>query len=99
MLSGSLGPKNNLILWTLLTDQEEQTINRINTCNADQIQFMYWLCLQSLNNRIIMLKQNSEEYRIFTSLPQDIQNLLHDVLLSQSSGWLSGLWQILKGRD
>jgi WD40 repeat protein len=80
----------NLILWTLLTDQEEVLLNQIKNYNADQVRLIYQLCLQSSKKQAIALKKGSEEEQIFKTLPEDMQKLLSDLFLPKS--WISGWW-------
>jgi WD40 repeat protein len=87
--SGILVGKN-LNLWTLLTDQEEALLKQIQNYNADQVRLIYQLCLQSSKKQTIELKKGSEEYKIFMTLPEDMQKLLTDLFLKK--GWLSGWW-------
>jgi WD40 repeat protein len=82
--------RKNLILWTLITDQEEALVNQIKNYNADQVRLIYQLCLQSLKKQSIELKKNSEEQKIFMTLPEDMQKLLTDLFIPK--GWLSGWW-------
>jgi hypothetical protein len=89
IVSGGGGRQNYLILWTLLTDQEEALLNQLkNNYTADQVRLVYLLCLQALKGHSIALKQGSEEQQIFMTLPEDMQNLLQDLLFPK--GWFSG---------
>jgi WD40 repeat protein len=87
--SGILVGKN-LNLWTLLTNQEEALLKQIQNYNADQVRLIYQLCLQSIKKQAIELKKGSEEYKIFMTLPEDMQKLLTDLFLPK--GWFSGWW-------
>jgi len=79
-----------LILWTLLTDEEEALLNQIKNYNANQVRLIYQLCLQSSKKQSIVLKKDSEEYQIFMTLPEDMRKLLTDLFLPK--GWFSGWW-------
>ena len=76
IVSGSYGRQNNLILWTLLTDQEDALLKQLKNYNADQIRLIYQLCGKALRGETIQL--SSEELQI---LPQDMQKLLTDLFL------------------
>jgi len=91
IISGA-GTKNNLILWTLLTDQEELLLHQFKDYTADQIRLIYQLCIQASKKQPVVLTQDSDDYHTFTTLPQDMQNLLNALVMTNSE-WLSRLWQ------
>ena len=90
IISGGRGVSNNLILWTLLTDEEERLLHQVKNYTIDQIELMYRLCSQFLKDQKVVLEKDSQEEVIFKTLPQDMQNLLSD--LFSLKGWMSGWW-------
>jgi WD40 repeat protein len=80
IVAGVKYSKNNLILWTILTDQENTLLKQLQNYTTNQILLIYQLCLQSLKGQRIALKEGSEEEVIFMTLPQDMQRLLIDLL-------------------
>src|SRR5438046_9707250 len=59
----------NLILWTLLTDEEEMLLKELKNYNADQVRLIYTFCLKALKGEAISLQSDSEEQNIFMTLP------------------------------
>ena len=81
MLSGNSDAQNNLIVWTLLTDQEDLLLKQLIDYNVDQISLIYRLCLKVLKGRTV--QQSSEEQTVFKTLSQEMQRLLTDLLLNK----------------
>jgi len=88
IVSGGFGYQHNLILWTLLTDQEEALLKQLPDYNADQMRPIYRLCCNTSKGEEIT--QSSEEQIALKSLSQDMQKLLTDLL--QSKSWFCCLW-------
>ena len=80
IVSGGTSTKNNLMLWTLLTDREALFLNQLKQYDIEQLRLIYQLCLEASADRKIILKQGSEEYDLFMTLPQDMQQGLNSLL-------------------
>ena len=82
IVSGCGGEENNLILWTLVTDQEELLLNQIkNNYTTDQLRLLYQLYVRVLKGQAIV---GGNEERIFMTLPDEMQQLLTDVILTKN---------------
>lgn len=75
--------RRNLILWTLLSEQEEMLLKELKNYSADQIRLIYTFCLRALKGETISSKADSEEQDTFMTLPKDMQQLLKDPFFSQ----------------
>ncbi len=95
MISGGHGTTDQLFLWTLLTDQQELLLNNLENYKIDPIRLIYQLCLQAGQGKTITFKQDSEEQKVFATLPQEMQDLLNDLLMSHNSFWFYKLWDAL----
>ena len=96
IVSGSSGAQKNLILWDLINNQEQLAFNELKNCSLEQLILVYQLCLDTVKNKIISLQEDDK--KIFQDLPQQLQQLLNNVLLPQ--GLISQAWDALyKIRD
>jgi WD40 repeat protein len=82
LISSAMGPDNNFILWSFINEQEE-LIKQLPNYNLDQLNLVYEWCIRSSSHQPIYLKKNSEDEKIFLTLPLKMQNLLTELFLTQ----------------
>lgn len=68
----------NLILWTLLNDQEASILNNLNNCTVVQARLLYQLCLALQQG--IAVKLTNTDAAVFNTLPDLVRNLLQGVV-------------------
>jgi len=81
IVSGSWGDEDNLVLWNLINDQDHVALNELKTCSSEGLILVYQLCLDAVKDKIISLQ--ADEKKTFQDLPQQLQQLLNNVLLPQ----------------
>ena len=89
IVSGGGGDQNNLLVWTLLTDQEELVLKRINNYTAEHIRLIYQLCSELAKGSIKQLA--GDRLALYQTLPQEMQLLLNNIFWPKK-GWFSGWW-------
>lgn len=84
LLSGSSGIDNNLILWELLTDEEENALQELEKIeNVACAGLVDDLCSDALYSDVMLLNENSSDSAIFALLPEVVQKVLSSLLTVQ----------------
>lgn len=68
---------NHTVLWTLLSNEEEEIFKNIYNCPADQVRLLFQLCSELLNGSIKPL--DSDKSAIYKQLPPNMQELLNNI--------------------
>ena len=81
LLSGSMGIDNNLMLWELLTNEEENALKEVkNINNVACAGLIYDSCCATPRSDVMQLKENSSYNAVFALLPKAVQNVLNSLL-------------------
>ncbi len=83
-------------LQTLWTAHEQKAFESLQECDTEQLIFIGDLCLKLKKGLPISIKQGTDDWNMFESLPIELQNLLESLLKSRprkkTPGWFSGWW-------
>jgi WD40 repeat protein len=66
-------------VYTVLTPQEKVIIQKISRCSLDQLQLIRNLCYTLVVKGSVEINEDSTSYTLFTSLDEDIQQLLQRI--------------------
>ena len=82
LISSAMGREDNFILWTFINKQEE-LVKQLPHYNLDQLNLIYEWCIKASAHQPIYLKKNSDNEKIFLTLPTQMQQLLTELFMIQ----------------